>query len=334
MQGHVSGTYVRLLFEWLNEKGMDAEAVLQRPCPELDERVRVPFDDWRAMLERVYALTGDPVFGLEVGSRITPRHLGVLGYVTYSCNTLGEALLRLQRFEDLVHAVNDLQVRFENDVVLLQWGAELGATGQLADQTAQSVLVSYVRHVISPDFNPLWMSFINERPADLRPYEHFFGCPVSFEAPFTTMAFKASWLAEPLAKPDPVLRDILDRQAENLLQQLPANDEFIAALRQAIHAAIHAATPTLDIVAMRMCCSPRTLQRRLDERGLKFQVLLDDARLQLAKRYLSKVSTPLSEVALLLGYAEQSAFNHAFKRWTGATPKVWREKNAALTPGW
>ena len=47
-------------------------------------------------------------------------------------------------------------------------------------------------------------------------------------------------------------------------------------------------------------------------------------------RYLSKVGTPLSEVALLLGYAEQSAFNHAFKRWTGVTPKVWREKNAAL----
>ncbi|HEX5361755.1 MAG TPA: AraC family transcriptional regulator ligand-binding domain-containing protein [Fluviicoccus sp.] len=330
MQGHISGTYVRLLFEWLDEQGMEAEKVLQRPCPELDERVRVPFDDWRVMLERVYQLTGDPVFGLKVGKRITPRHLGVLGYVTYSCNTLGEALLRLQRFEDLVHAVNDLHVSFEGELVLLQWGAELGATGQLADQTAQAVLVSYLRQVVGEDFNPVYMSFINEKPADLRPYEEFFACPVHFEAAYTTLAFPAIWLTKPLNKPDPVLRDILDRQAENLLQQLPANDEFITALRQSIHAAIHAATPNLDVVAMRMCCSPRTLQRRLDERGLKFQILLDDARLQLAKRYLSKVSTPLSEVALLLGYAEQSAFNHAFKRWTGVTPKVWREKNAAL----
>lgn len=334
MQGHVSGTYVRLLYEWLNEKGLNAEAILQRPCPELDERVRIPFDDWRAMLERVYALTHDPVFGLDVGSRITASHLGVLGYVTYSCNTVGEALLRLQRFEDLVHAVNDLHVRFDGDVVLLQWGAELGATGQLADQTAQSVLISYLRYIVSKDFNPLWMSFINDKPASIRPYEQFFCCPVHFEADYTTMAFSARWLSQPLAKPDPVLRDILDRQAESLLQQLPANDEFIAALRQAIHAAIHAATPSLDVVAMRMCCSARTLQRRLDERGLKFQVLLDDARLQLAKRYLSKPSTPLSEVALLLGYAEQSAFNHAFKRWTGVTPKVWREKNNVLSATW
>ena len=75
-------------------------------------------------------------------------------------------------------------------------------------------------------------------------------------------------------------------------------------------------------------------QRRLDERSLKFQVLLDDARLQLAKRYLSKSNTSLSEIALLLGYAEQSAFNHAFKRWTGSTPKAWREKNAAVSSNW
>lgn len=334
MQGHISGTYVRLLFEWLNERGVDAEAVLQRACPELDERIRVPFEDWRLMLERTYQLTQDPFFGLDVGSRITPRHLGVLGYVSYSCSTLGEALLRLQRFEDLVHAVNDMKVSFEGDLVLLQWGAELGATGEWADQTAQSVLVSYIRYLIDTTFSPVWMSFINPTPTNIKPYEDFFRCPVRFESNFTTMAFPALWLAKPVAKPDPVLRDILDRQAENLLQQLPANDEFVDALRHAIHAAIHAATPNLDVVAMRMYCSPRTLQRRLDERGLRFQVLLDDARLQLAKRYLSKANTSLSEIALLLGYAEQSAFNHAFKRWTGATPKVWREKNAALTASW
>ena len=334
MQGHVSGTYVCLLFEWLNERGLDAETVLQRPRPDLDERIRIPFQEWREMLERVSQLTQDPFFGLKVGSRITPRHLGILGYVSYSCNTLGEALLRLQRFEDLVYAVNDLKVSFEGDLVLLQWGAELGVTGELADQTVQAALVSYIRYIIEPDFTPSYMSFINPTPSDIKPYEDFFRCPVRFEASYTTLAFPALWLAKPVAKPDPVLRDILDRQAENLLQQLPANDEFVDALRHAIHAAIHAATPNLDVVAMRMHCSPRTLQRRLDERSLKFQVLLDDARLQLAKRYLSKSNTSLSEIALLLGYAEQSAFNHAFKRWTGATPKAWREKNAAVSSNW
>ena len=60
MQGHISGIYVRLLFEWLNDKGFEAEKVLQRSCPDLDERIRVPFDEWRAMLERTYQVTQDP----------------------------------------------------------------------------------------------------------------------------------------------------------------------------------------------------------------------------------------------------------------------------------
>ena len=176
MQGHVSGTYVCLLFEWLNERGLDAETVLQRPRPDLDERIRIPFQEWREMLERVSQLTQDPFFGLQVGSRITPRHLGILGYVSYSCNTLGEALLRLQRFEDLVYAVNDLKVSFEDDLVLLQWGAELGVTGELADQTVQAALVSYLRYIIEPEFTPSFMSFINPTPSDIKPYEDFFRC--------------------------------------------------------------------------------------------------------------------------------------------------------------
>jgi AraC-like DNA-binding protein len=40
---------------------------------------------------------------------------------------------------------------------------------------------------------------------------------------------------------------------------------------------------------------------------------------------------PLVEVAFLLGYAEQSAFTHAFKRWTGVSPRHYRD--AALAGG-
>lgn len=40
----------------------------------------------------------------------------------------------------------------------------------------------------------------------------------------------------------------------------------------------------------------------------------------------------LSEVAFLLGYSEQSGFNHAFRRWTGSTPRRHRARLAKNAP--
>ena len=68
----------------------------------------------------------------------------------------------------------------------------------------------------------------------------------------------------------------------------------------------------------------RTLQRRLTERGLSFQSVVDMARHDLARRLLSETQYSLAEIAFLTGFAEQSGFTRAFKRWAGQTPRSYR----------
>lgn len=75
--------------------------------------------------------------------------------------------------------------------------------------------------------------------------------------------------------------------------------------------------------------SARTLQRRLAEQGTSFQGLLDQTRRHLAERHLRDAQLDLAEIALLLGYSEQSAFTRAFRSWTGLAPAQWRRRNAA-----
>jgi len=82
---------------------------------------------------------------------------------------------------------------------------------------------------------------------------------------------------------------------------------------------------TLPKVAKGMNLSTRTLQRRLLEYKLSYQALLDAVREQLARRYLSRTSLMLSEIPFLLGYSDQSAFNRAFRNWTGMTPGRFRQ---------
>jgi AraC-like DNA-binding protein len=61
--------------------------------------------------------------------------------------------------------------------------------------------------------------------------------------------------------------------------------------------------------------------RRLAEERLTFSTVLESLRKDLARRYLQDQALSISKIAWLLGYQEQSAFNHAFKRWMGRTPK-------------
>jgi AraC-like DNA-binding protein len=90
--------------------------------------------------------------------------------------------------------------------------------------------------------------------------------------------------------------------------------------------------PTLTVVAGTMAIGPRTLQRRLRDQGADFKKLVDDTRRRFALRYLGDRKNTLTEVAYLLGYSEVSAFNRAFKRWTGSTPSDYR-RQAKTRPG-
>ena len=94
-----------------------------------------------------------------------------------------------------------------------------------------------------------------------------------------------------------------------------SHDEFISGMQQVLVEAIAQGCATLKYVADKLNVSTRTLHRRLEERGLNYQKILQKTRQQLAKHYLADASLSLNEVSFLLGYSEQSAFNRAFKVW-------------------
>lgn len=69
--------------------------------------------------------------------------------------------------------------------------------------------------------------------------------------------------------------------------------------------------------------------RRLHEAGYCFQRVLDEARHQVARYYLSNSVLELNEAAYLLGFEDPNSFGRAFRSWEDVPPRDWRETHRA-----
>jgi AraC-like DNA-binding protein len=96
-------------------------------------------------------------------------------------------------------------------------------------------------------------------------------------------------------------------------------------IRSAIRVRLPDGYPTLDQIAGELRVSAASVQRSLSEQGLTYKDAVEAMRRNLARMYLDQRQLPLTEVALLLGYSELSAFTRAFTRWTGLSPRAYRQ---------
>ena len=88
----------------------------------------------------------------------------------------------------------------------------------------------------------------------------------------------------------------------------------------------YGAFPSLENAASELGMSSRTMRRKLAEDGTSYQKELDAVRHKLAREYFLRGGNSVTEVSLLLGYADSSAFAKAFRRWTGLSPKAFQEQ--------
>lgn len=333
---NVAGDLANLLLSYLDANPLDGGSLdtpesgseqvaeieaLRKQLSQYNANSRMPFTDWWHALEIIAKLYNKSYIGLEVGAYIQPGHCGVLGYLSLSCEYLAEALQRFERFQRLLYEGNEAFTHAEGELVTFSWPFDYGYSTRESDEVLISSLANYVRMLVGDDtLRPTKIGFVHAKPKDVAPYFQLLGCDVEFDCKNTYISFPVSMLTLKVAKADPALRALLDQQAHALLDVLPNGDHFEQQFYKYVLRAMQDGKPTIEEVARYMKLSSRTLHRRLEERELVFKVLLQKTRQQLAQQYLKEGRLTLSEIALLLGYSEQSAFSRAFKQWLGITP--------------
>ena len=326
---NVSGDLAALLLQFIEQKQIDAEQ-LKKQLGHYQAASRMTFRSWWAFLEQLQAmLPGEPV-GLELGASITPAHLGVLGYLTLSCDSVAEALQRFERYQRLLHDGETATVLLMEEEVAICWDNRFGPSTQLSDEVLIMGMVKSLRMMTGDaTVQPSRVQFVGKQTDIQVDYRRWLDCPLAFEQPQLRLYLPLAYLKYPVSNSDPALKRLLELQAQSLLDVIPRQEIFYQQLQQAVVKAIESGLPTQEQGASLMALSRRTLHRRLHEQGMEFREILQQTRLQLAKQYLAQRQLTLAEIALLLGYSEQSAFSRAFRQWSGFTPLQYQKKALA-----
>lgn len=320
---------VKSLINYLKSLGLDRQTLLS-VSKQTEQSLNVAShlidaSHYEKLLEHAETNLDNKSIGFEFGQHIEADRWGVLGYIAYTSETLKDALLSQQKYQSLVGNVGIPATIYSDNNVTLKWIPAYKCSYHLVEE----IITGWTTMARNLTIYPIELSniyFTHSCPTDIDIYKAFFGCDVHFDSEYNGVKFNKSLLRTPLSKYDAGINHQLSQYADNLLdnlvQALP-----VQTLTQYISNHLPFGVPEIEDAALNHKMSVRTLQRKLGEYNLTFSGLIDATRKNLAMSYLANTSTKIIQISEMLGFSEQSAFQRAFKRWTGKTPKQFRDND-------
>jgi AraC-like DNA-binding protein len=322
-----TGGITRLACARLLAAGIDPSPHLKRAGiaqQQIDDpSLRINVRDQISFLNLAADALQDDYLGFHLAVSCDLREIGLLYYVAASSDTLGDALRQATRYSSIVNEGVSLRYGNGQDAgITFQY---LGVARHLDRHQIEffvTALVRTCRQLAGQRITPTRVTLTHRRDAVTPELVEFFGEDVEFSAVADEVLFSPSIGRLPVISADPYLNRILIKYCEEALALRPANlGSFRAAVENAIVPLLPHGKARAGEAASRLGVSQRTFARRLSLEGVTFSDVLESMKSDLAQRYLADENLSISQIAWLLGYQEVSAFTHAFKRWTGKTPR-------------
>ncbi|MDD2545939.1 MAG: AraC family transcriptional regulator [Burkholderiaceae bacterium] len=317
--------------------GLDAQALLRAVglparCLEHSE-MPLALETVRVLLERSAEASGREDFALRLAAQRNLAHLGPISLVLKEEPTARLALETLCRYLRLLNAslMTRLDVQAQTITLREEMHMPPGVSMRQPMELTMGVMFRILRELLGAHWSPIRVSLTHRAPRDPAPHQAFFGPCVCFNQEFNGIVCLRTDLEAPqVSQASGLARFARQYLDEALAMQEPRAHETV---RQLIAALLPGRRCTSLQVASHLRMDRRTLHRHLAREGCSFSSLLDDVRLDLARRQIRDTDLPLSEVAGLLGFATPSAFGHWFRQRMGCCASDWRRSEAVtLSP--
>jgi AraC-like DNA-binding protein len=307
----------------LEQMGYDMRAVMaQSPLAGVDlsdPDKRVSCQDAGALIGIAMCQRHAPSIAAELASRIPIGSFPLLDYLVMSSDTVGAAIKQLSQYMSLAGHPATLTVREAAN----EWRLEIDGPPFSIEFSAALAALHLRREADGPFRAAI---FFKHSPDDPRRFEAITSCPVEDGAIWNGVEIPRETLDLKLRRRDPVLRSLLETQANASLRLTGSHSGAAQDVARVLASRLTRRPVDIGGVARTLATTPRTLQRRLTSEGVSFQELVDEARRDTAARLLRESTLSIGEVAYLVGYSEPAPFHRAFKRWFGATPQDFRRQ--------
>lgn len=328
--GQITTLFVRKVLGAVGDevdKGGLMRSVGIDPLGPVDPSHMISDTEYYAFLERLADVDSDPTtIPLRAGAAMRCDDYGAFGLAYKSAPHLKGSYERSNRYARVLTSVSTYTLEKEARGAYMHLHREgdrrLGM--RLSNEATIASITSISREVSSKPFTPLAVYFKHPAPDDITAHAAYFGCPVYFETDRDALLVSTETLQTPNKLGDETIARFFDSHLDAEVSKFQEERSLAHQVRSQVSRTLSEGVPAISDIAMELGMSGRTMQRRLSDLGYTFQHLVDESRRQLAERLLEETNYSLAEVAFMTGYSEQSAFNRAFKRWSGQTPRSYR----------
>ena len=323
---------ISLLAKLVQKIGVNVTSLLQQaniPVDILnDAKATISFQQEIMFTQALLKTLNDDEFGFKAGQCYRLNAFGHIGLAAGSSETVGEAIAFFLKYIRLsyTHFTIKFFKKEGNAVLRFIDQYDLGNLRRFYLERDFSFAFLSTRDMFPRSIvgqKPKTIHFDFPCPSSVERYQQLYECPVHFSMPYNEMFFDEKYLDLPLPLANPLTRELLEEQCKNQELALFGYENISDKIRNIIQT-MQGEMPNLENIAATEFVTARTLRRRLKEQGVTFQQLINEELSKKALHYLTTTDLTIEQISQRLGYSESASFIHAFKRWTGKTPKTYR----------
>ncbi len=328
--------YPGFVFRVLGEEGYSTEALLAETGLQdshlSDPHFRCGFQPLRRFFLNAIEQTGDPDLGIKLALKFQPTYIGLPAYTAMNAAGFGDGLDVLARFFFLNFPAFEFRVlaadagsQSSEAAIRLRSKFPFEDIEYFGFGSAIVAINGLLKAMLRADRVATRAEMTIGEPVNWPAIESEIGIPVRFEASENRIIFPATLMDQPLPGADPINHVRLLGLCEQFAKEMSFDATPVTQV-MAILEKVKNLNVSLSEIAEELGYSERGLRRQLDRSGTSYRQMVEDLRQQRARDLLAGSTQPIKAIAGTLGFESSSNFTRSFKRWTGLTPKEFREQ--------